>query len=176
MRIVFATVFDKSNYEPIASHFDSSSIPFWSRSSVHELCLFACKQIAENSTVPLSTTVYNENYYCHLQQDEKIAVALITDSEYPSRVAFDLTNAISKNKNNLVDLFNRYQDPVNVDKILLIQKELAETKEILFQNIDKLLNRGESLHELVEKSENLSFQSKLFAKETKKLNRCCTLL
>jgi len=57
-----------------------------------------------------------------------------------------------------------------------IEKDLNETREVLIQNVEKLLVRGERLEELMEKSQDLSFQSKAFAKQAKSLNSCCTIL
>jgi synaptobrevin family protein YKT6 len=39
-----------------------------------------------------------------------------------------------------------------------------------------VLERGEKLDELVEKSNTLSQQSKLFYKQAKKTNSCCTIM
>ena len=70
----------------------------------------------------------------------------------------------------------KYQEPTNVDKILKLEKQLTETKEILAVTIEKVLQRGEKLDELVAKSDTLSTQSKLFYKEAKKHNSCCQII
>ncbi len=70
----------------------------------------------------------------------------------------------------------KYQEPTNVDKILKLDKQLNETKEVLYQTIDKVLARGEKLDELVAKSDGLSAQSKLFYKQAKKTNSCCIIM
>lgn len=70
----------------------------------------------------------------------------------------------------------KYQEPTNVDKILKLEKQLNETKEILCETIEKVLQRGEKLDELVSKSDKLSSQSKLFYKEAKKHNNCCIIM
>ena len=57
-----------------------------------------------------------------------------------------------------------------MDKIEKLNSQLSETKEILCQAIDKVLQRGEKLDDLVEKSTKLSSQSKLFDKEARKAN------
>jgi Synaptobrevin/VAMP-like protein len=56
-----------------------------------------------------------------------------------------------------------------------IQEELDETKIILHNTIEAVLQRGEKLDDLVSKSEGLSMQSKAFYKTARKTNSCCSL-
>jgi synaptobrevin homolog YKT6 len=42
--------------------------------------------------------------------------------------------------------------------------------------MQSLLERGEKLDDLVEKSDNLSMQSKMFYKQAAKTNACCTYM
>ncbi len=69
-----------------------------------------------------------------------------------------------------------YAEPAKVDKLMKLDKQLLETKEILVKTIDKVLERGEKLDELVEKSSGLSAQSKQFYKAAKKTNSCCSVM
>lgn len=64
----------------------------------------------------------------------------------------------------------RYQDPRQADTIMKVQQELDETKIVLHKTIDSVLQRGEDLDKLVEKSGSLSAQSKLFYKSAKKVS------
>lgn len=73
-------------------------------------------------------------------------------------------------------LLVKYQQPQEVDAVLRIQKDVDETKEIVKKSIDQLLQRGEKLEDLMQRSQDLSFQSKQFAKQSKDLNRCCVLV
>ena len=91
------------------------------------------------------------------------------------------------------------QDPAKVDKITQINRTLDETKEevvrqsyftlLAFANhdsrvcpllqvrtIDSILERGAKLDTLVDQSEDLSRQSKMFYKQAKKTNSCCVIL
>lgn len=43
-------------------------------------------------------------------------------------------------------------------------------------NLNTIISRGETLQELLIKSENMSLQSKAFLTDTKKLNSCCMIL
>ena len=70
----------------------------------------------------------------------------------------------------------KYQDPGNVDNIMRVKMELDETKVTLHKTIESVLERGQTLDDLVAKSENLSFASKSFYAQAKKQNSCCVLM
>ena len=116
------------------------------------------------------------------------------DSEYPPRVAFSLLTKLledfsvqipswrTEKKNEsivwppLEDAVQRYQNPSNADPIMRIQKNLYETRDVLHNTIETVLQRGEKLEDLVERSGELSAQSKLFYKQAKRANSCCVII
>lgn len=67
----------------------------------------------------------------------------------------------------------KYQNPVEADPMMKVQTELDETKIVLHNTIESVLQRGEKLDDLVAKSDNLSMSSKTFYKTAKKTNSCC---
>ena len=69
----------------------------------------------------------------------------------------------------------KYQDPANADQIMRIQRNLDETRDVLTNTIETVLQRGEKLEDLVERSGELSSQSKLFYKQAKRANSCCAV-
>eukprot|EP00968_Pinguiococcus_pyrenoidosus_P006316 scaffold433_cov257-Pinguiococcus_pyrenoidosus.AAC.12 len=69
----------------------------------------------------------------------------------------------------------RFQDPAEADSIVKIQKQIDETKDVLHNTIDNLLARGEKLDRLVERSDELSMQSKMFYRQARKTNSCCVI-
>lgn len=130
--------------------------------------------------------------YAYLRADGLCGI-LVADAEYPQRVAFNLlTRALdefsekvlpsswpSANEQSIaysgLDQFLvRYQNPKNADAMTRLQDDLDETKVVLHETIEKVLERGEKLDDLVEKSEGLSAQSKMFYKQARKMNRCCS--
>src|SRR5207237_7786076 len=56
----------------------------------------------------------------------------------------------------------KYQDPRQADSIMRIQQELDETKIVLHKTIESVLERGEKIDSLVQRSEGLSSASKMF--------------
>nr|ODN88740.1 prenylated SNARE protein Ykt6p [Cryptococcus depauperatus CBS 7841] len=75
-----------------------------------------------------------------------------------------------KLEGTLANYLTKYQDPKQADTIMKVQKELDETKFVLHKTIESVLERGEKLDNLVERSNALSTQSKMFYKTAKKVN------
>jgi synaptobrevin homolog YKT6 len=134
-------------------------------------------------------------YYVHVyMRADGLCGCVTCDAEYPPRVAFTLLTKLiedfvqfkpdwqSESRNEAVvwpqlekDVV-RYQDPAQADQLMRIQRNLDETKDILHQTIDNVLARGEKLEDLVERSGELSSQSKLFYREAKRANSCCSVV
>lgn len=93
-----------------------------------------------------------------------------------------------KLEGTLANYLTKYQDPKQADTIMKVQKELDETKVVLVcpcasppsvvkiltsskqhKTIESVLERGEKLDNLVERSNALSAQSKMFYKTAKKV-------
>ncbi|POV96182.1 hypothetical protein PSHT_15281 [Puccinia striiformis] len=72
--------------------------------------------------------------------------------------------------NSIDEYLVKYQDPKQADTILKVQQELDETKIVLHKTIESILQRGEKLDTLVEQSNALSSQSRIFNKTAKKQN------
>ncbi|OXC71136.1 prenylated SNARE protein Ykt6p, partial [Cryptococcus neoformans] len=81
-----------------------------------------------------------------------------------------------KLEGTLANYLTKYQDPKQADTIMKVQKELDETKVVLHKTIESVLERGEKLDNLVERSNALSAQSKMFYKTAKKQNSCCVVM
>lgn len=69
-----------------------------------------------------------------------------------------------------------WQNPHEADKLLKIEKELVEVKDIVHKNLEDLLKKGEQIDQLMDKSKDLSAVSVDFYKKAKKQNSsCCNL-
>ena len=103
------------------------------------------------------------NCYCWTTKDGLSATA-ITDLEYPERAAFILLNTLIMDfRENFPDpamyenyttdanlkyeslsiFLKKWQDPTEADKLMKIEKELLEVKEIIHKNLTELLKKGE---------------------------------
>ena len=132
----------------------------------------------------LSDVLLYTDYTFHAYgRTEGVAGIIISDADYPQLVAHQLLSkvvdeflarhprtAFAANPPPALDFpplkeyIVKYQDPQQADSIMKIQKELDETKIVLHKTIESVLERGEKLDTLVEKSDGLSAQSKMFYK------------
>lgn len=169
---------------------------FFTRGSVREFLTFASKTILKRVEAGVQCIDYEgNNCYC-IKSADGLGIIAICDKDYPARVAVAMLR-------ELLDGFRagphgaawrgagedmackfppleaalvEYQDPAKVDKLTKVDRQLAETKDILYKTIDAVLARGEKLDELVDKSAQLSQQSKMFYKQAKKTNSCCVVM
>lgn len=179
----------------LAEEKDLSSFSFFQRSSVDQFMTFFAQTIAERTDIDQRQSIEEGDYVGHVYtRKEGISGVLITDKSYPIRPAFTLLNKIcedflSQNSVEKIDkstttiefseLSNyliKYQNPNEADALMKVQQELDETKIILQQSIENVLQRGEKLDSLVDKSEALTSSSKTFYKQAKKTNSCCVIM
>ncbi|KAG8510539.1 Synaptobrevin-YKT6, partial [Galemys pyrenaicus] len=164
--------------------YDVSSFSFFQRSSVQEFMTFTSQLIVERSAKGSRASVKQQEYLCHVYvRNDSLAGVVIADSEYPSRVAFTLLEKVLDEFAMKVDRtdwpvgspaninydaldyhLSKYQNPREADPMTKVQAELDETKIILHNTMESLLERGEKLDDLVSKSEVLGTQSKAFYK------------
>lgn len=157
--------------------------------------MFLTKTFAKRTEKGRRQSVEHEGYVVHSYiREDGLGGTVITDQEYPARVAFvmlgqllddyvaqfgDAWKTVTQPESipfpKADEYLQKYQDPSAADKVSKIQKDLDETTEILHKTIDSVLERGVKLDNLVEKSNDLSAQSKLFYKQAKKTNGCCVV-
>jgi synaptobrevin family protein YKT6 len=164
---------------------------------VKEMLTFFTKTFTKRTEPGQRQSITHEQYvvHCYVRSDG-LAGAVTTDLEYPSRVAFVLLTQLldeyiatmgkswmntSENEPYSIDYepleeyLVKYQNPAAADKVTKIQKDLDDTTQILHKTIDSVLERGTKLDSLVERSDDLSRQSKMFYKQAKKTNSCCVI-
>ncbi|KAI6026517.1 hypothetical protein PISMIDRAFT_9123 [Pisolithus microcarpus 441] len=180
----------------LTSASDLSSFSFYQRGSVGEFLTFFSKTVAERTAQGQRQSVQENSYVAHAYNRggaEQLAAIIVTDQEYPVRPAFSLLTKIlddfttkvpqssysnpgSINFPDVQTYLTKYQDPRQADAIMRVQQELDETKIVLHKTIESVLQRGEKLDNLVERSNALSAQSKMFYKTAKKQNSCCVIM
>ncbi|KAG0173744.1 palmitoyltransferase [Apophysomyces sp. BC1034] len=138
---------DKANI--LSAHFDLSSFGYFQRSGVQEFMNFTAVTIAERTQEGQRQSVESENNVAHVYSHPRgISAVIMSDKEYPSRVAFSLLNKVADeflvkfpaekwNSTQLLDYpelaeyLRKYQDPKQADTIMKVQNELDETTAIL---------------------------------------------
>lgn len=174
---------------------DLQSFGFFQRGSVQEFMTFTSKILVERSHQSSRQSVREQEYMCHVYvRADNLAGVVISDHEYPQRVAHTLITKVLDDFTENVPpqiwptgnpetvrftgldaMLARYQNPKEADAMTKIQSDLDETKIILHNTIQSVLERGEKLDDLVSKSEDLSLQSKTFYKTARKTNSCCNM-
>lgn len=196
MHIFSLRLFNTNKNDPIQLSYaeDLSPLPFIARmsNSPSELLLFLSRTFVKHTERGTHQGCKEGEYigWVH-HKSNGMAGVIICDNEYDRRVAFNLLSKCmseyeTKNwdwsindidrkgmDNNLYKLLIEYQKPVNIDVILKITQNLESTKIILHQSIDKMLERGEKIDVLLDKTNDLSVTSKNFYKKSKKLNSWC---
>uniref|UniRef100_A0A803VNI3 YKT6 v-SNARE homolog n=1 Tax=Ficedula albicollis TaxID=59894 RepID=A0A803VNI3_FICAL len=146
------------------------------------LSLFPSFPLSLFPSFPLSLSF--PEYLCHVYvRSDGLAGVVIADNEYPQRVCFTLLDKVLDEFSRQVSkmdwpsgspatisysaldgYLSKYQNPRDADPMTRVQAELDETKIILHNTMESLLERGEKLDDLVSKSEVLGAQSKAFYK------------
>eukprot|EP01098_Paradermamoeba_levis_P008675 TRINITY_DN3589_c0_g1_i1.p1 TRINITY_DN3589_c0_g1~~TRINITY_DN3589_c0_g1_i1.p1 ORF type:complete len:200 (-),score=58.15 TRINITY_DN3589_c0_g1_i1:352-951(-) len=181
----------------LSQYFELSSFGWLQKGSVQEFLVFVSREVVKRTKIPDRQTISEQGHLCHVQtRPDGLSCAVVTDQEYPPRVAYSLILAAFEeflkvnpdqwkavaNQDVLINvpaiegLLKQYQDPNEADKIMKIQKDLDETKDVLIKSIDQLLERGEKLDTLAQRSEDLSISTKQFVSKSQELNSCCLIL
>jgi synaptobrevin family protein YKT6 len=148
-------------------------INFMKRNTVKELLKEFALAAAESLGSPERKIFEHDQFQfiCH-RADAKVVIMVI-DNEYPSRVAFKIINDIfgDESEEFINYILQNRQD--GLDRLGRLRSEIDETMVIAHENINRVIARGDDIDELVERSKNLSANSKLFYKAAAKHNRCC---
>lgn len=187
----------------LSSHIESGSwFTYFYMDTLTEFVTFFSRLLCDRTKPGLRQQVEGEKGmigYVHKRMDGLCAV-LITDTDYPLRVAFDIVrkvlydfgdyvdnnniNMTSLSKDQSVSSFNsklkelvsKCQDPTKVDSMMKLKKDLESTKEVLHVALEKLLERGESIDSLVAQTEDLSDSGKEFYRRARQTACPCTIL
>jgi synaptobrevin family protein YKT6 len=77
---------------------DLSSFGFFQRGSVEEFMKFTAKVITERNAVATRSSIKEQEYFAHVYvRDDNLSAVIISDQEYPKRVAHSLLNKVKPN-------------------------------------------------------------------------------
>uniref|UniRef100_A0A8C6RU07 YKT6 v-SNARE homolog (S. cerevisiae) n=1 Tax=Nannospalax galili TaxID=1026970 RepID=A0A8C6RU07_NANGA len=164
--------------------YDVSSFSFFQRSSVQEFMTFTSELIVERSAKGSRASVKEQGKRIHHllsvspNATKTLILYLVLDefSEQVDRIDWPVGTPATIQYTALDGHLSRYQNPREADPMSKVQAELDETKIILHNTMESLLERGEKLDDLVSKSEVLGTQSKAFYKTARKQNSCCAIM
>jgi synaptobrevin family protein YKT6 len=146
-----------------AAEHDLSTFSYFQRGSVQEGMNFFVCTVTERTPRGQRATVQQSNYTGHVYvRTDGLAAAIVTDAEYPQRVAFSVLaktmdefaskfpagrrtitpQTTTQMYPELRDHLSKAQDPQSNDPFMKVQRELDETKVILVQWIKIAQNDG----------------------------------
>ncbi|WOL15652.1 VAMP-like protein YKT61 [Canna indica] len=165
----------------LANATDVSHFGYFQRTAAREFILFVSRTVANRTPPGQRQSVQHEEYKVHSYNRNGLCALAFMDDHYPVRSAFSLLNKVVLDEYQkvfgeswrvqqkdstepwpfLTEALTKFQDPAEADKLMKIQRDLDETKIILHKTIDSVLERGERLDSLVEKSSDLSAASQV---------------
>ena len=167
MQLLSSIVFRwREGVQPIflAQFFHLAQFSFWQRGSAKEVCIFVTREVVSRAKAGDRVSVGHQGHVCHLLiYPNGLGAAVVTDEEYPVRVAFsfilktlaDYQAAVpadawaavqadtTRSLPEVEALIVKYQDPHEADALMRTQRELEDVRETMIKNIDTLLARGE---------------------------------
>jgi len=176
-------------------------VGYFVRSKVEDFLKFGSRTLASRTALgtrqAVSLPAEQMSYQCYVwRRPDGLCCVVVADQEYPQLAAwqvcckamadFDVRQGGKEDWKKatkdcdggkqapwLTNLIELSQDPTKIDKLLEVKQKLEEITVIMYENIEKVLERGERLDDLVAKTEDLDAAAKLFFKDTKKVNSCC---
>eukprot|EP00586_Coscinodiscus_wailesii_P021982 CAMPEP_0172496982 /NCGR_PEP_ID=MMETSP1066-20121228/94726_1 /TAXON_ID=671091 /ORGANISM="Coscinodiscus wailesii, Strain CCMP2513" /LENGTH=222 /DNA_ID=CAMNT_0013269549 /DNA_START=198 /DNA_END=866 /DNA_ORIENTATION=+ len=107
--------------------------------------------------------------YAFLQELKANFVAMYGTERPQTAIAFSFNDRFSKVIKERMDYYN--SDNPNVDNISTVKGQIEEVKDVMVQNIEKVLERGEKIELLVDKTDRLNQQAFRFEKTSRTLRR-----
>lgn len=186
--MIIALIIFNQNAIIVYSDFYLQSYNFFERHHLQEFCTFIARSYAKNHLNESNEILQHDQFSVQIMLYRGLIATCITSESHSSNnIRLFLNEALSlftrdyeQNLYNKVDrdqcfelvelktLVNKHQ------KVEQIYETMDETKEILVKNIEDLIDRGTNLDELIEKSDDLSYSSKMFAKKARGMN-CCQI-
>lgn len=174
-KLIALLIYDRKNL--IHTNYDLSGISFWYhhviKNKIEHISRKSLSMMSKNKLYKMDETINDIQLIIYGCNHDK-TIIVITTPTYPQYLVRNLILNISMNK-NADELWAEYCDGTSVDKIQLIKTELDNTKTIMIDSIEKILERGESMDDLLAKTNDLQIASTIFADTAKDMNSCCII-
>lgn len=170
---------DISNGTIIQEQFNLEKYGIFQRGTIKDLIKATIRGIASNLPKDGQLREVRER----IRKDEQFKIIfqvrnfsrifVITDIDYDSKIAYRLLEKCFKEGASLEELIKEYKNWEDKDQFKKIEEELEKCNVVVLEGLAQVLKRGETLENLLEKSNHLSLQTKLLFKTAKKKNSCC---
>ena len=183
--IRFCAIAQKSGALIVASYLHAKTPEVDYKGSFKKV-IGSSKVLDQTSSIVINAA---ETCSCLIQLDQSNMYAIFVDSNYPQRLGFQLLgkmrslflqesitvsneeNALSKKcKPWMKKLCVEYDDIVSKDKVYMCQQQADEVKQIMHENIHRILENSEKLEALEVDAANLKNTAGVFVKNSKALS------
>jgi vesicle-associated membrane protein 7 len=121
-------------------------------------------------------TLTQSIYHFHYKVSGYYLYLCVAGAEYPMRVCFGFLDDVetkflqngNKAKQLLRERMQYFNDPKN-DKIAAINNQIDDVKNTMIENIDKILERGETLENLMQQTDELGETASLYRRTSNKV-------
>lgn len=109
--------------------------------------------------------------YAFLQDMKDRFLAQYGSEEPLQAIAFSYNEAFSGTIQERMDFYNSEQADYGIDNIGAVKSQIEDVKGVMVQNIEKVLERGEKIELLVDKTDRLNQQAFRFESSSRNLRR-----
>jgi len=107
--------------------------------------------------------------YAFLEDMQRQFIAKYGNDQPQKAIAFSMNDQFSSIIRERMNYYN--SDKPSLDNISVVKDQIAEVKDVMVQNIEKVLERGEKIELLVDKTDRLNQQAFKFEKSSRVLRR-----
>jgi vesicle-associated membrane protein 7 len=109
--------------------------------------------------------------YAFLSDMKECFVAQYGSDAPLQAIAFSYNEEFSKVLNERMDFYNSDSAEAGIDNIGAVKSQIEDVKGVMVQNIEKVLERGEKIELLVDKTDRLNQQAFRFESSSRSLRR-----
>ena len=181
MRIYSILIYHTLDYSLLHNNFNLNDFYFYThnkiKSGIIELANATIKNIDKQKFYQITETFNDITFYIYIYTHNNRIYIVLADEEYPKIAILEFIQELIINEQDAFEkIWQKYQDPIQINKILQVKKNLEDTKKIMLDSVDKILERGEKIEDLIDKTDQLNTSSEVFRIKAKQLNSCCNIL
>ncbi len=177
MKIHAVVFFDAMVMEPLDHKIYTEGATRYERRFVNEFVEFGRKEFIQHMDTSQNEFVIelgNGSFLIYVTIVDNIGVALLLSNALELNTTPHLVSRkLIQDYIRLNVIPNTGEEILRYFKIKQVQAQVDDNKKVLLRSISKIIERGEKIEDLVEKTETLSDTSKLFFKNSRRFNSCC---
>lgn len=180
---LFAILIYDLGQKMVASQYNLADFPFiyqsFIKQTIEKIATDSLSHLLLGNTYQVTEKYNDLELVIYANSLDKYSI-IITDKEYPKYTAYELlltlkNSTISDLGMALENIFNKYKNVTETDKLTSVSQEIDETKIIIFSALEKLIQRGEQLVQLTEKIDEFNKEAVDFNIAAQQ-NNCCNII